>query len=68
MQTTRSSVDLSPFNTLALPARAMRYQRITEAAQLTAPGVAGEKRFVLGGGSNLVLTGDIHIEQVQASL
>ena len=37
----------------------MRYQRITEAAQLTAPGIAGEKRFVLGGGSNLVLTGDI---------
>ena len=53
------SVDLSPFNTLALPSCAARYLKITDPAQLTAPDIAGARRFVLGGGSNLVLTGDI---------
>jgi UDP-N-acetylmuramate dehydrogenase len=51
--------DLRSLNTLALPGRAARYQRITAAAQLTDPALAGERRFVLGGGSNLVLTGDV---------
>jgi UDP-N-acetylmuramate dehydrogenase len=52
------NVDLAPFNTLALPSQAARYQKVTSQAQLTASGLATEKRFILGGGSNLVLTGD----------
>ena len=52
------NVDLTPFNTLALPGQAARYQKITSQAQLTASSLATEKRFILGGGSNLVLTGD----------
>ncbi|WP_428826163.1 UDP-N-acetylmuramate dehydrogenase [Azonexus sp. IMCC34842] len=52
------NVDLTPFNTLALPGQAARYQRITTPEQLTAANLANEKRFILGGGSNLVLTGD----------
>mgnify|MGYP000907642793 CR=1 FL=1 len=50
-------VDLGPLNTLALPGRAARYLRVTDAAQL-AMASGGDRRFVLGGGSNLVLTGD----------
>ncbi|MBS1130697.1 MAG: UDP-N-acetylmuramate dehydrogenase [Proteobacteria bacterium] len=53
-----TNVDLTPFNTLALPGRAARYQKITAPEALTAPELVKEKRFVLGGGSNLVLTGD----------
>ena len=52
------NVDLTPFNTLALPGKAARYQKISSQAQLTSTGLAREKRFILGGGSNLVLTGD----------
>jgi UDP-N-acetylmuramate dehydrogenase len=52
-------IDLCPFNTLALPGRAARYIQITDAAQLADPAPANERRFVLGGGSNLVLTGDV---------
>ncbi|MCE1240974.1 MAG: UDP-N-acetylmuramate dehydrogenase [Azonexaceae bacterium] len=52
-------IDLAPFNTLALPGKAARYRRVTEAVQLTDPALASEPRFVLGGGSNLVLTGDV---------
>ncbi len=55
---TQSNVDLSPFNTLALPGRAAHYQKITTVEQLTASPLLKEKRFILGGGSNLVLTGD----------
>ena len=51
-------VDLTPFNTLALPGRAARYLRVTHAGQLETLAAAAETRFVLGGGSNLVLTGD----------
>lgn len=53
-----SNIDLLPHNTLALPGRAAHYLRVTEPAQLTTPELNSEKRFVLGGGSNLVLTGD----------
>ena len=53
-----TNVDLTPFNTLALPGRAARYQKITTPEALTAADLATEKRFILGGGSNLVLTGD----------
>jgi UDP-N-acetylmuramate dehydrogenase len=52
------NVDLNPFNTLALPGMAAAYLKITGPTQLAAPELAGRNRFVLGGGSNLVLTGD----------
>ncbi|UCV19054.1 UDP-N-acetylmuramate dehydrogenase [Ferribacterium limneticum] len=52
------NVDLTPFNTLALPGKAAAYRKITAPEQLTAPELAGQTRFILGGGSNLVLTGD----------
>ncbi|HEX6734123.1 MAG TPA: UDP-N-acetylmuramate dehydrogenase [Azonexus sp.] len=54
-----AAIDLAPFNTLALPGKAARYLRVTEAAQLADPAVADGRRFILGGGSNLVLTGDV---------
>ncbi len=54
----QAGVNLTNCNTLALPGRAARYLKIADPAQLTAPELAGERRFVLGGGSNLVLTGD----------
>ncbi len=50
------NIDLLAFNTLALPARAARYIKITDEAQLTADSLRREHRFILGGGSNLVLT------------
>ena len=54
--------DLNRRNTLALPGRAALYARIAAAEQLAAlaDGHAfdGYRCFVLGGGSNLVLTGD----------
>jgi UDP-N-acetylmuramate dehydrogenase len=52
-------VDLGSRNTLALPGRAALYARITAADQLAQlAGKVPGRRFVLGGGSNLVLTGD----------
>lgn len=54
----QQNVDLTPFNTLALPGQAARYQKITTPEQLTEPALANEKRFILGGGSNLVLDGN----------
>ena len=56
MSTAVPDVDLTPLNTLALPGQAERYLRITDAAQLATAG-SDDHRFVLGGGSNLVLTG-----------
>ncbi len=56
------NVDLARLNTLALPATATLYARILANEQLAAlascrlPG--SPRRFVLGGGSNLVLDGD----------
>jgi UDP-N-acetylmuramate dehydrogenase len=55
-----SQIDLRPFNTLALPGRAERYLRITDTRQLADAAIADDRRFVLGGGSNLVLTGDFN--------
>ncbi|GHD66656.1 UDP-N-acetylmuramate dehydrogenase [Jeongeupia chitinilytica] len=55
----RTDVDLSPYNTLRLPARASRLLTIADPAQLA--GIAGDTllaampKHVLGGGSNLVL-------------
>ncbi len=56
--TLQTDIDLRSWNTLALPGRAHRYLRVLGAEQLAAPELAGEQRFILGGGSNLVLTGD----------
>ena len=54
--------DLSTCNTLALPSRAAFYARITSVDQLRAlaenDSRGDTRRFVLGGGSNLVLGGD----------
>ena len=55
-------VDLQPLNTFGLPARAKWLASITDAAQVAAlvaqPETPAGPRLVLGGGSNLVLTGD----------
>jgi UDP-N-acetylmuramate dehydrogenase len=52
-------VDLAARNTLALPGRAALYAEITSPAALaTLAGSLSGRRFILGGGSNLVLTGD----------
>ena len=56
--TPQQNVDLTAFNTLALPGQAARYQKITTQTQLTAAELPAGKRFILGGGSNLVLNGD----------
>ena len=54
----RQGVDLAAANTLALPGRAARYAAIDDPAQLAAPELRQWPRFILGGGSNLVLNGD----------
>jgi len=54
----RQAVDLRALNTLALPGSAAFFARIDSAGQLADPALAQTPRFILGGGSNLVLTGD----------
>jgi len=54
----QQNIDLTKLNTLALPAKAARYQKITAPEQLTEASLNKERRFILGGGSNLVLTQD----------
>lgn len=58
----QQDVALDALNTLRLPARAAWFAAVDSADQLRAvlddPRVAGLPRFVLGGGSNLVLAGD----------
>jgi UDP-N-acetylmuramate dehydrogenase len=53
---------LKSCNTFGIDARARRYLRINSVAELAAaladPGLAGMPRLLLGGGSNIVLTGD----------
>jgi UDP-N-acetylmuramate dehydrogenase len=62
LHTLSHQVDLTALNTLALPARAEFFVTINHVEQLAAlaghPDFAKRRRFVLGGGSNLVLTGD----------
>jgi UDP-N-acetylmuramate dehydrogenase len=57
-----TQADLVTRNTLALPGRAEWLAVVTKPGQLAAlahcPELAGRRRFVLGGGSNLVLSGD----------
>jgi len=56
-------VNLKPYNTFALPATARRLVRIREAADvrrvLDHPELGRAPKFVLGGGSNLVLSKDL---------
>jgi UDP-N-acetylmuramate dehydrogenase len=60
-------VSLQQFNTFGIPARARRYLRVTEPAQLALlsadPALAALPRLVLGGGSNLLITRD-EVEQL----
>ena len=55
--------ELSALNTFGLPARAARLLRLRSAGELAAaiaaPGWASVPRLVLGGGSNLILRGDV---------
>ncbi len=58
-------VQLQPFNTFGIAARARDYLRVTDPAQLAQvaadPALAGRARLVLGGGSNLLLAGE-HVD------
>lgn len=55
-----SDVQLQPFNTFGIAARARRYLRVTDPGQLAQvaadPALAALPRLVLGGGSNLLIT------------
>lgn len=55
-------ISLRPFNTFGIEARASHYLRVSAAEQLAQalrdPVLAAMPRLVLGGGSNLLLTGD----------
>lgn len=55
-------ISLRPFNTFGIDARARHYVRVTSSEQLRLaladPVLAALPRLVLGGGSNLLLTGD----------
>lgn len=57
------NVSLQAFNTFGLPARARHYLRVTSAEQLDQLSddlrMQGVPRFVLGGGSNVLLTRDV---------
>lgn len=57
----RTDAELAALNTLALPARAALFGRLETADQIAAvasePALAGRRRFVLGGGSNVLLGG-----------
>ncbi|MES2424964.1 MAG: UDP-N-acetylmuramate dehydrogenase [Pseudomonadota bacterium] len=60
---TESNVPLQPYNTFGIVAKAQTLVRITCEADALAvaadPALASRPKFVLGGGSNLVLTGDV---------
>jgi UDP-N-acetylmuramate dehydrogenase len=57
------NVPLQPYNTFGIAARALHLVRLRSEADLHAllaqPGLAAQPKFVLGGGSNVVITGDI---------
>lgn len=56
-------VDLQALNTFGLPGCAEQFARVTDLGQVaalaSAPGWEGVPKFVLGGGSNIVLTRDV---------
>ncbi len=64
MPAIQTRVDLQPFNTLGLSARASHFATIARVSDLEAlramPELAGLRWYVLGGGSNLWLSGDLH--------
>ena len=57
------NVPLQPFNTFGIVAKALKLVRIQGEADvdtlLADPVLAAAPKFVLGGGSNIVLTGDV---------
>lgn len=57
------NLPLQPFNSFGIAARALRLARIASEAELQAlirhPDWSADETFVLGGGSNIVLTGDV---------
>jgi UDP-N-acetylmuramate dehydrogenase len=57
------NASLKPFNTFGVDARAAFFARITSIDQLaeleSLPALAGLPRLILGGGSNLLFTGDV---------
>ena len=57
------NLPLQPFNSFGIAARALRLARIGSEAELQAlirhPDWSADETFVLGGGSNIVLTGDV---------
>ena len=57
MIATTRPVDLAPFNTLRLPGCAAAYLRL-DSCTVLGKLPAHQHRFILGGGSNLVVTGD----------
>ncbi len=65
----QNDVVLDHLNTFRLPARAARFAAVTDRAQLAAlihaPGWCKQPRFILGGGSNLILTRDFDGLMVQ---
>ena len=58
-----SNVPLQPYNSFGIVARAQHFARIAHEADLAALSAdaqwRAEPRFVLGGGSNIVITGDV---------
>ena len=59
------NVPLQPFNTFGIVAKALNLVRIASqadvAAVLATPALAARAKFILGGGSNIVLTGDVKL-------
>jgi len=63
MMLVEKNVPLQPFNTFGIVAKALTLVRIASDADLDAvrhdPALQAAPRFILGGGSNIVLTGDV---------
>ena len=55
-----NQVSLKAYNTFGIEAMAERFVVVTEVAQLSALADTPGKKFVLGGGSNILLAGDVH--------
>ncbi len=57
------NVPLQPYNSFHIVAKAFSLVRVTQVTDLAAvqasPELAAQQKFVLGGGSNIVLTGDV---------
>jgi UDP-N-acetylmuramate dehydrogenase len=57
------NLSLQPYNSFGIAAKAQRLVRVTSEADVLAvladPALAAAPKFVLGGGSNIVLTGDV---------